>query len=484
VGGFLPQAIGHARPLTRGAARALGGGGLTGARGDEAGNAGHLVELGPARKPGIDHHANAVERQRGLGNGRGQHDAAAPLRIAPDCRALARRLDLPVQRQDQRGRQALGEKIGGAFDIAHAGQEAEDVAGLLLPGLDHGIGHGLIGAELRACPQPADFERMGLALALDHAGAGHQRGKTRAIERGRHDHHAQILAQDPLRFERERKAEIGVEMTLVGFVEQHRADPGKLGIGQDRGDENRLGHHHDAGTARPFGVEAGDIADGLARFFAKGLGHTLSRRARRHAAGRQDDDRARAPGLVEQGGRERGGLARAGRRDQHGIGPAGEGREQFGQNGMNGKIGHPPALIARGRAWREWSRNTRACPKACRPRDNPRLALKSINGPVLPSKLLRTGPFHDKPGAWPSHPQRRRPPHPRGCHVSRSQRPLAAPTPNAQPEPAAPHAPLQKRRVVAVMLALALAGALGLTLLVGAPLAEPSLETVMARLPD
>lgn len=62
--------------------------------------------------------------------------------------------------------------------------------------------------------------------------------------------------------------------------------------------------------------------------------------------------------------------------------------------------------------------------------------------------------------------------------------PWPPPPPNAQPEPAAPHAPLQKRRVVAVMLALALAGALGLTLLVGAPLAEPSLETVMARLPD
>lgn len=62
--------------------------------------------------------------------------------------------------------------------------------------------------------------------------------------------------------------------------------------------------------------------------------------------------------------------------------------------------------------------------------------------------------------------------------------PWPPPPPNAQPEPPAPHAPLRKRRIIAAMLALALAGALGLTLLVGAPLAESSLESITARLPD
>jgi hypothetical protein len=85
--------------------------------------------------------------------------------------------------------------------------------------------------SVRNCglPPASAGERMGLALALDHAGAGHQRGKARAVERGRHDHHAQILAQHALRFQRQRQAQIGVEMPLVRFVEQHRADPASSG---------------------------------------------------------------------------------------------------------------------------------------------------------------------------------------------------------------------------------------------------------------
>src|SRR3546814_17375349 len=51
-------------------------------------------------------------------------------------------------------------------------------------------------------------------------------------------------------------------------------------------------------------------------------------------------DLARAPGLVQQGGSDGGGLARARRSHQHGIAPFAQRGEQVGQYGMDGQGGH------------------------------------------------------------------------------------------------------------------------------------------------
>ncbi len=128
VRGLLPQAVGDARPLPRRAAGALRGGGLAGAGGDQVGDAGGDVELGAAREAGVDHHRDAVERDRGLGDRGREHDPAAALGIAADRGALRGGLDLAVERQDRHLGQALGQPLAGALDLADAGEEGEQIA--------------------------------------------------------------------------------------------------------------------------------------------------------------------------------------------------------------------------------------------------------------------------------------------------------------------------------------------------------------------
>ena len=67
------------------------------------------------------------------------------------------------------------------------------------------------------------------------------------------------------------------------------------------------------------------------------LRHPLGRGAGGEAARREEQDLARAPGLAEQGGRDGGGLAGAGRGDEDGVGPGAQGREQIRQDGVDGK---------------------------------------------------------------------------------------------------------------------------------------------------
>ena len=95
---FLPQAIGDARPLTRGAARALCRGGLAGAMRDQMRRPRRAIEFGAARQAGIDHHRHAIQSERGFGDRARQHDPPPPVRIAPDRQPLLGRLDLAVER--------------------------------------------------------------------------------------------------------------------------------------------------------------------------------------------------------------------------------------------------------------------------------------------------------------------------------------------------------------------------------------------------
>ena len=157
---------------------------------------------------------------------------------------------------------------------------------------------------------------MAAALAFDHRRVAHQRRETGAVERRRHGEQAEVGPQRALRVERQRQAEIAVEAALVDLVEQHGGDAGQLGIGLDALQEDALGEDEDPGARRAPAVEPRGIADRLADRLAGQLRHPLGRGARREPARRQQQDLAAAPGLAEQGGRDRRGLARAGRRDQ------------------------------------------------------------------------------------------------------------------------------------------------------------------------
>ena len=164
----------------------------------------------------------------------------------------------------------------------------------------------------------ACLHRKGAAFALDHRRIAQQFSHPRAVQRRRHHQQPQILAQAGLRVACQCKAEIGVERTLVKFVEQHRGDAAELGIVEDLAGENPLGHHFDARGARHLGAEAHAVADGFAGALAQRLRHALGAGASGDPPRLQHDDLfALRPGLIEQRQRHPRGLAGPGRRHQH-----------------------------------------------------------------------------------------------------------------------------------------------------------------------
>ena len=125
----------------------------------------------------------------------------------------------------------------------------------------------------------------------------------------------------------------------MDFVEQHRRDAGEFGIVLDARDEDALGHHRHPRCRRAPRIHPRGIAEGLADILPGSGGHPLGGGARGEAAGGEQQDFAAAPWLVQQGGRDGGGLARPRRRDQHGVGCVAQVAEQVGQDGVDGEGG-------------------------------------------------------------------------------------------------------------------------------------------------
>ena len=145
------------------------------------------------------------------------------------------------------------ERLRDAADLAHSRQEDENRAALLA---ERGERHARdFVFDPRGCVSSdiARLDRMGAALGLDERRFAQQRAHARAVERRRHDEDAQILAQRPLRVERQRQAEVGVERALVELVEQNPRYAVERGIVEDLTCEHALGDDLDAGA---FGDEA------------------------------------------------------------------------------------------------------------------------------------------------------------------------------------------------------------------------------------
>jgi len=240
-----------------------------------------------------------------------------------------------------------GQPFGGALDLGDAGQEGEQAAFTFGQSAADRRRH-LILDPARAAADMAKLDRMGAARALDHRGAplgffGQQRRKAHTVERRRHRDDPQIRAERGLGIERQRQSEITVEAAFVDLVEQHRRDPGELGIGLDHLDENALGDRQQPRLARLAAVEPCRIADRLADRLAGQFGDPLGGGAHRKAAWAEQQYLARAPGPIEQSRRRRRRLARAGRRDEHGIAAGIEHGEQIGKDGVD-RQRHPPLL--------------------------------------------------------------------------------------------------------------------------------------------
>ena len=207
----------------------------------------------------------------------------------------------------------------GAADLGCARQESEHRAGIGTQCGRDRLGHLPLHRRVDLAADIAGLDRKGAALALDHGRIAEQLCDPRAVERCRHHEDAQVLAQAGLRVARQRKAKIGIERTLVEFVEQHGGNAVELGIVEDLPREDALGDDLDPRRPRHLGAEAHPIADGLSGPLTKRLGHPLGTGACSDAARLQHDDLfAFGPRRVEQRQRHARGLAGAGRRDQHG----------------------------------------------------------------------------------------------------------------------------------------------------------------------
>ena len=245
------------------------------------------------------------------------------------------------------GGEASVEPLGDALDLGDAGEEGEHPALLLRQRAGDRGGDLVLDPERAVAAEVAERQRVAAALALDHRRVSHQAGEARAVERRRHRDEAQVGAERALHVERQREADVAVEAALVDLVEQHRGDAGELGIGLDARDEDALGDHRDAGGARAAAVHAGRVAEGAADLLAREPRHPLGRGARGEAAGGEEEDLARAPVLGEERGRDGGGLAGAGRRDEHGVGAGAEGGEEVREDGFDRERGHQGTRMLR-----------------------------------------------------------------------------------------------------------------------------------------
>jgi len=343
-----PQPDGDARRLPARASAALVGGGAADAQGGQAGQPRRLVQPRGAPPAAIDDDADAGHGQGGLGDAGGQHDAA-PLRRTQGAVLVGGR-QVAVQRQHEGA--APGQGSLGPADLAHAGQEGQDVALVGRQGSADGAGQGLrqVAHVGDVAGGVLDLDGEHAAGALDHRGV-EQGGQPGTVQGGRHRQQAQLRAQHPLQVQAQRQGEVGLQGALVHLVQQHGGDAVQGGVAVQAADQQPLGHDLDAGTVGYGAVQACAVADALAHRLAEQVGHAGRGGAGGKAARLQHQDAPVAtPGGVQQGQRHKGGLAGAGRRDQHGIAAAVQRCQQGGQGFGYGEVGEHGA---KGVAWPE-----------------------------------------------------------------------------------------------------------------------------------
>ena len=295
-----PQAIRPAFRDAARAARALIGGGLRDRDDIQARKTGVGVVTRFARQAAVDHDAHAGQRDAGFGDVGGQHDAATIAR-----RQHARLLidgQLAVQREHldvAQGFASRDRRID-LRDLALAGQEHEDIAGMLRDGLFDRAARLRHERFVAARGEMRDVDGVRASRARQSRRIEETR-EPFAIERRRHHHDAQVLAQSGLHVERECEAEIAGEVAFVEFVEQQCADAFEHRIVLQHAREDAFGDDFDARARRHLALEADAVADRLARRFAQLFRHEAGGGARGHAARFEHQDLAAGePRRIEQ----------------------------------------------------------------------------------------------------------------------------------------------------------------------------------------
>ena len=208
------------------------------------------------------------------------------------------------------------------------------------------VGHGPFEADIpgKRAVEPDRLDREALSLGGYDGRIVHQSGHWSGVKRRGHGQKDQVVTKRGADFESKRETEIGVERALVEFVEDHRADIVERWIGLDHAGQDALGDDLDPGGFRGLGLPPDSIADRLPNVFVQGLGHAGGSGAGGKAAGFQHHDLLRGQAGVQHGERHACGLARAGRRLQHGAARLAERVDQTGKSVVYGKPVHAPAI--------------------------------------------------------------------------------------------------------------------------------------------
>jgi len=249
---LVPQPVADTRLGTAGTAAALIDRRARGAHRLEPRQADVRLIARHAREPRIHHDAHALDGERGFGNRRRQHHLALAFRRRCNGAILHRRIERTEQRHDLDCgiMNPLAEESLGAADLGRAGQEREHRTGICAKRARDRLRHLPLQRRIGLAAEIARFHGESAALAGDDRSVAQEPADPRAVERRRHHQKAQILAQAGLRIARQRETEIGVERTLVEFVEQHGRDAGEFGIVEDLAREDSLGDHLDSRRPR------------------------------------------------------------------------------------------------------------------------------------------------------------------------------------------------------------------------------------------
>ena len=219
-----------------------------------------------ARDAGVDHRADAGHRERGLGDVRRQHDAAAARRLE---HALLLFLRKPrVQRQHLATlRVVLAQRFGGLADLALAAQEHEDVARLLAPQLiDGGKDRGLLVDRgfvvfLVELDRPiAHLDGIAAARHIDDRRIAEVPREPLRIDRRRGDDDLEVrpLRQQPFQIAEQ---EVDVQRALVRLVDDDRVVRIEKAVALRLGEQDAVGHELDQPFRATAILEAQLVAD-------------------------------------------------------------------------------------------------------------------------------------------------------------------------------------------------------------------------------
>ncbi len=316
---FRPQPQHQTRRHAAGTAGALRGRVLRDAHGLQPREAGVGIETRHTRLAAVHHRGDAGQGQAGLGQVGGQHHTACARRGGRQRGVLLGQAELAMQRQQLQRLRVLDslQRALRLRDLAAPCQEHQYVARRLRQRLLHGT------AYLQRDRRAGRRRQVRDAHRIRAPGAGQARRvqpprQTRVVQRCRHHQQAQIGPQRVLHLQRQRRADIAMQVALVELVEHDGADVRPLGVVQQQAGEDALGQHFDARGGSDALLEADAVAHRLTDRLTELRGHVAGRRACGDAARLQHQDApALQPGRGEQRQWHLCGLAGAGRGFQH-----------------------------------------------------------------------------------------------------------------------------------------------------------------------